>query len=217
MLNTGGFLEGWNVLLKGIAFKYVFAEIVDRYWLGQFAAPDAPSLGIFSEMYAYYFYLFFDFAGYSFMALGIGRMMGIVVPVNFTNPFLAQNPQEFWRTFHISLGDWLKDYFFTPLYMFLTRKKSLKAYPVLRQNSAMILTFTLMGCWNGFKAHYIVSGLLFGLFSAIHNTYVVQCKKKGRDVVFGNLPPMAVKAISIFLLFNCVAVAMYIFSGRSII
>ena len=217
LLNASGFMEGWNVLIKGLAFKYVFAELVDRYWLGQFSGPDSPALGLFSEMYAYYFYLFFDFAGYSFMALGIGRMMGIVVPVNFTNPFLATNPQEFWRTFHISLGDWLKDYFFTPLYMFLTRKKSLKAYPVLRQNTAMILTFTLMGCWNGFKAHYIVSGLLFGIFSAVHNTYVVQCKKKGRDVVYGNLSPLAVKLISIFVVFNCVAVALYIFSGRSII
>jgi membrane protein involved in D-alanine export len=217
LLNAAGFMEGWNVLIKGIAFKYVFAEIVDRYWLGQFAQPDSASLGIFSEMYAYYFYLFFDFAGYSFMALGIGRMMGIIVPVNFTNPFLAMNPQEFWRTFHISLGDWLKDYFFTPLYMFLTRKKSLKPYPLARQNAAMLLTFTLMGCWNGFKGHYILSGLLFGIYSAAHNTYVVECKKKGRDIIFGNMPPKLVKMISVFLLFNCVAIALYIFSGRSFI
>ena len=165
-------------------------------------------------MYAYYFYLFFDFAGYSFMALGIGKMMGIKVPVNFTNPFVAVNPQDFWRRFHISLGEWLKDYFFTPLYMFLSRRKKLKKYPVTRQNIALIFTFLLMGCWNGFKFNYILSGFLFGLFSAVHNSYIIKCKKKGKDVFFGNMKPVYIKIISIFIMFNIVAFSLYIFSGR---
>ena len=77
-----------------------------------------------------------------------------------------------------------------------------------------MLTFVLMGCWNGFKANYILSGFLFGVFSAVHNTYAIQCKKKGKDVFFGNLNPVAVKIISIFIMFNIFAFAMYIFSGR---
>lgn len=208
------FITGCNALIKGIAFKYVLAEIVDRYWLNKFDASSKEIIPMLHNMYAYYLYLFFDFAGYSFMALGIGKMMGMIVPVNFTNPFLAVNPQDFWRRFHISLGDWLREYFFTPLYLFFSRKKSLKKYPVMRQNIALILTFLLMGCWNGFKSHYMLSGLLFGIYSAIHNTYVVECKKKGKDVVFGNLNATAVKFISIFVTFNLIAVALYIFSGR---
>lgn len=213
-INTENFIIGWNTLIKGIAFKFIIAELIDRYWLNIYPDTSKEVLHMFNNMYSYYFYLFFDFAGYSFMALGIGKMMGINVPVNFTNPFLAVNPQDFWRRFHISLGEWLKDYFFTPLYMFLTRKKSLKKFPVLRQNIALIMTFLLMGCWNGFKLNYILSGTLLGIFSAVHNTYVIQCKKKGKDVVFGNMNPIMIKIISIILVFNTFAFALYIFSGK---
>ena len=213
-INSENFIFGWNALVKGVAYKYIIAELIDRYWLNLYPETSKEIFHMANNMYAYYFYLFFDFSGYSFMALGIGKMMGINVPINFTNPFLAINPQDFWRRFHISLGEWLKDYFFTPLYLFLTRKKRLKNYPIARQNIALVLTFLLMGCWNGFKFNYMLSGFLFGVFSAIHNTYLIQCKKKGKDVFFGNLNPLAVKITSIFIMFNLVSIAMYIFSGR---
>lgn len=107
------FVSGWNSFVKGLAFKFIFAELIDRYWLNLFPEGSNEFLHVANSMYAYYFYLFFDFAGYSWMALGIGKMMGMAVPVNFTNPFLAQNPPDFWKKWHISLGDWLKDYFFS--------------------------------------------------------------------------------------------------------
>lgn len=213
-INSENFTPGWNAFVKGVVFKFIIAEVIDRYWLSLFPGSSKEVFHMANNMYAYYFYLFFDFAGYSLMALGIGKMMGMNVPVNFTNPFVAVNPQDFWRRFHISLGDWLKDYFFTPLYLFFTRKKSLKKYPATRQNMALIFTFLLMGCWNGFKFNYILSGFLFGIFAAVHNTYIIQCKKKGRDVFFGNMAPLKVKIISVFIMFNIVAFAMYIFSGR---
>jgi len=213
-INSENFISGWNSFVKGIVFKYILAELVDRYWLNLYPASSKDMLAMSNGMYAYYFYLFFDFAGYSFMAMGIGKMMGIDVPLNFSNPFIALNPQDFWRRFHISLGDWLKDYFFTPLYMFFTRKKKLKPYPLARQNVSLVLTFLLMGCWNGFKFNFILSGFIFGVYSALHNTYLVQCRKADRDVVFGNLNPVFVKYLSIFIMFNLAAFALYIFSGR---
>lgn len=213
-INSENFLLGWNNLVKGIVFKYIFAELISRYWLNINLDSSPKWIGFISEMYAYYAYLFFDFAGYSFMALGIGKMLGIKVPINFKNPFNSVNPQDFWRKFHISLGDWLKDYFFTPLYMFFSRQKKLKKHPIFRQNISLILTFLLMGCWNGFQSNYILSGLLFGIYSAIHNTYVIQCKKKNKDIVFGNLNPKIIKGISIFIMINAVSFSLYIFSGR---
>ncbi|HXC04355.1 MAG TPA: MBOAT family O-acyltransferase, partial [Bacteroidia bacterium] len=213
-MTSDRFIGGWNKLVKGIVFKFILAEVVDRYWLQTHPAESKQFLHMASDMYAYYVYLFFDFAGYSSMAIGVAEMMGMEVPVNFTNPFAAVNPQDFWRKFHITLGDWLRDYFFTPLYTFFTRRKRLKAYPLLRQNTALILTFLLMGCWNGFKFNFMLSGLIFGLYSAIHNTYTVYCRKKNRDIVFGTLNPTAVKYLSIFIMFNLAAFALYIFSGR---
>lgn len=213
-ITADNFSTGIQYLMRGIAFKFVLAEITDRYWLQQFEFGSTEALAMLSTMYAYYVYLFFDFAGYSWMALGLGKLMGITVPVNFGNPFLAVNPQDFWRRFHISLGEWLKDYFFTPLYMQFSRMKSLKKFPLTRQNVALFLTFLLMGCWNGFTLNYILSGALFGVYSAIHNWYVMTCRKKNRDIVFGNLPPRAVKWISIFVMINLVAISLFIFSGR---
>lgn len=208
------FLKGWNYLVRGIVFKYILAELIDRYWLNITPQTSYNILDMANNMYAYYFYLFFDFAGYSWMALGIGKMMGMTVPVNFTNPFVAVNPQDFWRRFHISLGEWLRDYFFTPLYMYMSRKKILKKFPVSRQNIALVLTFTLMGCWNGFNTHFILSGLLLGIFSVIHNIYIYRCKKNDRDLFFGKMNPLLVKVLSIIIMFNAVAFALYIFSGR---
>jgi membrane protein involved in D-alanine export len=213
-ITSSNFIIGWNNFVKGIAFKFVFAELIDRYWLHIFPVESKEILHMANTMYAYYFYLFFDFAGYSFMALGIGKMMGMEVPVNFTNPFLAVNPQDFWRRFHISLGDWLKDYFFTPLYMYFSRKKSLKKYPLIRQNISLFMTFLLMGCWNGFKLNFILSGSIFGIYSVVHNTYVLQCKKKGKDIFFGTLNLNLIKYFSIFIVFNLIAIALYVFSGK---
>jgi len=213
-LNADYFLTGWHAFLKGFTFKFILAEIVDRYWLGFFDHSDQSIASMASTMYAYYVYLFFDFAGYSHMAVGIARMMGMDAPVNFTNPFKAKNPQEFWRSFHISLGDWLKDYFFTPLYIYFSRKKKLKAFPLLRQNAALFLTFLLMGCWNGFTTNFILSGSLFGLYSAIHNSYLITCKKRNKDVIFGNLSPGTINIISIVIMIHLVAFSLYIFSGR---
>jgi membrane protein involved in D-alanine export len=213
-ITSSNIIIGWNNVVKGVVFKFVFAELIDRYWLNIFPAESKEILHMANTMYAYYFYLFFDFAGYSFMALGIGKMMGMEVPVNFTNPFLAVNPQDFWRRFHISLGDWLKDYFFTPLYMYFSRKKSLKKYPLTRQNVSLFMTFLLMGCWNGFKLNFILSGSIFGFYSVVHNTYILKCKQSGKDVIFRTLSPTLIKYISIFIVFNLIAVALYIFSGK---
>ena len=213
-LNWENFVIGWEALIKGITFKFVIAEVVDRYWLNMFDQQSMAFIDLINNMYAYYFYLFFDFAGYSYMALGMGKMMGMQVPINFKNPFTATNPQDFWQKFHISLGDWLKDYFFNPLYLFFSRKKRLKKYPLLRQNIALLLTFLLMGCWNGFKINYVLSGLLFGLYSAIHNTYSGYCKRKGKDIIFKSLNEFTIKILSVILTFNFVALALYIFSGR---
>ncbi len=211
-INSHNFTEAWNYLVKGIVFKFILAELVSRYWLNQNYIVHH-ILAQVNTMYSYYFYLFFDFAGYSFMALGIGKMLGINVPLNFHKPYLAKNPQDFWNRFHISLGAWLKDNFFSPLYLFFTRNKKLKNVPLLRQNISLFFTFTLMGFWNGFSLNYILSGLLFACYSVIYNTYVYYCKKHNRDIIFGNMNIRLVNIISIFIMFHLAAFSLYIFSG----
>ena len=202
-------------MIIGVFYSYVCAEFVLRFWLNEFDMNSTAAIDMAANMYGYLIYLFFDFAGYSAMAIGFGKMLGIDVPINFDKPFLSRNPQEFWRRFHKSLGDWLGDYFFKPMFKFLTKIKKLKPYPLSKQNVSLFATFSLMGCWNGFQFNFILSGMLFGLYSVVYNTYVFKCKKGKRDVVFGTLPDVYIRAISIFVLFNLVAFSIYIFSGRA--
>ncbi|HTB08123.1 MAG TPA: MBOAT family O-acyltransferase [Bacteroidia bacterium] len=203
-----------NDLSLGVAQKFIFAEFVSRFWLSKINA-DSHHIGDMANMmYAYSVYLYFDFAGYSNMAMGLGKLLGIDVPFNFNSPYLSINPQDFWRRWHASLGDWLRDYIFRPYYKWISGKKKLKLYPVFRQNSGLFLTFTIMGFWNGFSANFIISGVIFGVYSMVHNTYVITCNKKGRDVLFGSLNPTVVRVISIFIMFNFACFALYVFSGK---
>ena len=202
---------GMTFLAQGILYKYIIAAAVQSLILNHIEGLPFMTYHLI-QMYSYLIYLFFDFAGYSLLAMGLGNMLGVVVPFNFDRPFLAINPKEFWQRWHKSLGDWLNDYFFKPILRYLTFKNVFT--PVARQSIALFLTFTLMGFWNGFELHYIASGMLFGLYSVIHNYYQIQCKKKKRDVFFGSMKPALVKYLSVFIMFNLVAISIYIFSGK---
>lgn len=209
--NSSNFFGGVQQIIEGLVLKFVLAKLVSDYWLEPININCI--LDHINYAYAYTVFLYFDFAGYSALAVGFGKCLGINVPINFNKPFLAINPSDFWRRWHKSLGDWLKDYFFRPIYKELSSKKLLKSN-LQRQNLALFLTFFLMGCWNGFQLHYIASGAIFGVYSMAHNTYVYKCKKNKRDVVFGNLPPWLVKLLSIIIMINLAVFAIYVFSGH---
>jgi membrane protein involved in D-alanine export len=213
-INKGMLVNWLDDLILGILQKFILAEFVDRLWLSKINA-DSKTLGdMVNMMYAYSVYLYFDFAGYSNMAVGVGKLLGINVPFNFNSPYLAVNPQDFWRRWHASLGDWLRDYVFRPYYKWISGLNRFKKQPLFRQNSALFLTFLIMGCWNGFKSYFVISGAMFGLYSVVHNTYLRENQKKGRDIIFGNLNPRMVKMLSIFIMFNFACLALYIFSGK---
>lgn len=205
--------KGWDILIVGILFKFIFAEFVNRFWLSGIDENSTIIFDMVNSAYAYTVYLFFDFAGYSAMAVGISIMMGINVPMNFNHPYLAPNPQDFWRRFHITLGTWLTDYFFKPLYKYLHDFNFLKGRRLLIQNLAIISTFLLMGMWNGLTWYFIFSGFLFGIYSAIHNIYVVYVKKGGFDY-FTIFPEIISINLKRFLMINGAVLALYFFSGR---
>ncbi len=196
---AGKIEAGYKLLLTGACMKFVFAEAVQKFVLGR---------GWLGELYGYPLFLYFDFAGYSAMAIGCALMLGIVVPDNFDKPFLSQNSADFWRRFHITLGAWLKDFFFTPIYKSFHGFSLFAACPLLRQNVALFLTFLLMGCWNGLKLHFVFSGVLFGVYSVVYNSYLFWRKRR---------PPWAsalMRVAAIFVTVNCACFALYVFSGR---
>jgi membrane protein involved in D-alanine export len=210
-ITTNSYAEGYQLLLKGLVYKYILAEFINRLVLNHLIDDGTLTYHIM-YMYSYLIFLFFDFAGYSLLAMSFAKFIGVSLPYNFNKPFLAVNPKEFWQRWHKSLGDWLNDYFFKPIFKELTTKQKFK--PITRQNLALLSTFTLMGFWNGFEIHYIVSGMLFGIYSMVHNYYVYLCKKNKKDVFFGTMHPKLVSFISIIFMFNAVAFSIYIFSGK---
>ena len=205
--------KGWDIFIVGVLFKFIIAGLVDNFWLSEVDEKSTLLIDMINSAYSYAVYLFFDFAGYSAMAVGLSIMIGINIPMNFNHPYLAANPQEFWRRFHITLGSWLTDYFFKPIYKYMHSFQILKGKRLLIQNLAIISTFLLMGMWNGFTWYFIFSGFLFGIYSAIHNIYVVYVKKGGYDY-FTFFPDNIALNLKRFLMINGAVFALYFFSGR---
>jgi D-alanyl-lipoteichoic acid acyltransferase DltB (MBOAT superfamily) len=108
--------------------------------------------------------VFGDFAGYSLMAIGVGRLFGIELPVNFNFPFLSRSLPEFWRRWHITLNRWLFDYIFTPL---TTSRGWFRG----RIDTALLVTFLASGLWHGANWTFVLWGALHGLGMIVHRNW----------------------------------------------
>jgi D-alanyl-lipoteichoic acid acyltransferase DltB (MBOAT superfamily) len=106
--------------------------------------------------------LYFDFSGYSDMAVGVAFFLGLRFPQNFDSPYKAVNPSDFWRRWHMSLSQWLRDYLFIPLG---------GSWGSQRQTVRnLLLTFLLGGLWHGPSWTFVVWGLLWGVYLSAHST-----------------------------------------------
>ena len=159
-------------------------------------------------MYLYTLYLFFDFAGYSLMAVGSSNILGIKTPMNFNKPFLSIDIKDFWNRWHITLSTWLRDFVFSRVFMEATKKKRFKK----RLNTAMyayMVNMLLMGFWHGLTISYIVYGAYHGILMAGFEYYQKKSKfyKKNKNKAW-------YKVCSWFITINLVIFGLYIFSGE---
>jgi membrane protein involved in D-alanine export len=109
-------------VFRGLLYKFILATLLKNYWLDPALAGHGV-LSVISYMYAYAFYLFFDFAGYSAFAIGFSYMLGIQTPENFSQPFLATNIVDFWNRWHISLSMWFRDHVYMRFVMASIRNR----------------------------------------------------------------------------------------------
>jgi D-alanyl-lipoteichoic acid acyltransferase DltB (MBOAT superfamily) len=107
----------------------------------------------------YAFYLYADFAGYSLIAIGSARLLGLDVVPNFAQPFLSPTIPEFWRRWHMSLSFWVRDYIFAPLRM------NWRRHPQAGMAAALLLSFTVLGVWHGAKWGYLFFGMIHGTYA----------------------------------------------------
>ncbi len=149
----------------GLVYMFVIAAFLQ--WLMWFApsAIDQPVLSEIIQAFCYGLYLFFDFAGYSLMAIGLGAFLGTKVPRNFRAPFLSVDIKDFWNRWHLTLSYWLRDYVFMRMMRPLIRAKVFKSRTTVAC-WGYIAQMTLMGVWHGLTVSYIAYGVYHGLLLA---------------------------------------------------
>jgi D-alanyl-lipoteichoic acid acyltransferase DltB (MBOAT superfamily) len=147
--------SGLFLILSGLFKKAVVADYLARFSDTVFSGGTGLSgFELLLGVYGYAFQIYCDFAGYSEMALGLGRLTGVELPVNFRAPYAATSITEFWRRWHITLSTWLRDYIYIPL-------GGNRRGP-LRTTLNLIVTMLFGGLWHGASLSFVLWGLLHG-------------------------------------------------------
>ncbi|MCH5265097.1 MAG: MBOAT family protein [Lachnospiraceae bacterium] len=165
--------QGFAMVLLGLFEKMVLSDNINLFVTGV-CNGTYTGTPVILAMLLYSFVIYFDFGGYSLIAIGGARMLGIRLMDNFNAPYLATSVQDFWRRWHISLSSWFRDYVYIPLGG--SRKGS------LRRDGNTLLVFILSGAWHGAAAGYLIWG-------ALHGLYLVAGKRSEalRERLFGKL------------------------------
>jgi D-alanyl-lipoteichoic acid acyltransferase DltB (MBOAT superfamily) len=151
------FHDGLLLVFRGLLKKVVIADLLATLAVDKvFADPSAySSWDLLVALYGYAFQIYNDFSGYSDIAIGVARMLGFELPLNFNRPYLSQNVREFWTRWHISLSTWLRDYLYIPL------GGNRGSWIRVRVN--LMLTMLLGGLWHGAALHFILWGAYHGV------------------------------------------------------
>ncbi len=158
---------GMTIFIIGLFKKVMLADEMVKYVKPVFESTAHGNHVSFKESWgsalSYTLQLYFDFSGYSDMAIGISRMFGVKLPINFNSPYKSVNIIEFWRRWHMTLSRFLRDYLYIPLGG--NRKGSIRRYVNL------MLTMTLGGLWHGAGWTFVIWGVLHGIYLVINNVW----------------------------------------------
>ena len=205
--------KGILLILGGLAYKMVIASLIHKGY-SLVAWGDGP---VWQELwtqvivcYRYGLYLFFDFAGYTMMAMGAGYCLGVRVPRNFRAPFLAQDLIDFWNRWHITLSSWLRDFVFMRVTRLLMKRKVFTGRKG-RLRTAQLGLFAnmlLMGFWHGVTVDYVGYGIYHGiLMAATEGWHKSGYYKAHKDATW-------FKVASWFVTMQLVFVGFALFSGQ---
>ncbi|MFZ4521609.1 MAG: MBOAT family O-acyltransferase [Bacteroidales bacterium] len=204
-------LTGFIRFMIGLAKKVLIADVLGTTVNEIFALSSTElSSGIaWVGAIAYTFQIYFDFSGYSDMAIGLARMLGFRLPENFNFPYISQNITEFWRRWHMTLSFWFRDYIFLPLAYSTSRKLPKERYLGIRADKVIYLiattvTFLLCGFWHGAAWTFIVWGAYMGVFLVFDRLFLLKYLRKS-----GRIP-------SILITFILISIGWVIFRSASL-
>lgn len=162
------------------------------------------TIGVWVLLYGYALRLFFDFSGYTDIAIGIGMLLGITLPENFKRPYLKTNITTFWQSWHITLSNWVRFYVFSPLSRSLLRRKPRPSTDLILFISHMT-TMIIIGLWHGITINFFIWGLWHGLALFIHKMWSDRTRKWYRGLKDKPWQLRTWTAVTWFLTFNYVA------------
>ena len=167
------FLTGFYRFVIGLAKKVLIANKVGAAIAIYFNAnpADLTTTQAWIGILGYTIQIYYDFSGYSDMALGLGRMLGFRFPENFNNPFISTSITEFWRRWHISLGNWMRNYLYIPL----GGNRTDRPWLVYRN---LTIVFLVSGLWHGASWNFVLWGAVHGLFLILDRLFLLKILKK---------------------------------------
>jgi D-alanyl-lipoteichoic acid acyltransferase DltB (MBOAT superfamily) len=199
---------GITLFSIGLFKKTVLADSFIKYVTPVFAAAELGAAVTFYEAWggalAYTFQVYFDFSGYSDMAIGLARMFGIRLPLNFNSPYKAANIREFWSRWHMTLSRFFRDYIYLPLGG--NRKGS------VRQFINLVITMLLGGIWHGANRNFILWGALHGCYLSINHLWQMICKEFNLN---SSKPSLLGHRLAQILTFIAVVVAWVLFRAET--
>jgi alginate O-acetyltransferase complex protein AlgI len=201
-------LAALRLIFVGLILKVLFADTLIGPVNAVYAAPaDYVPLEKLFALVHYMFYIYADFAGYSLIAIGSAKLLGLEVTPNFRQPFLSNSVPEFWRNWHISLSSWVRDYLFTPMRMHWRR------YPTAGMVAALMLSFLILGVWHGAGWGFVLFGLFHGLL-VVGSTYTL----KRRDALWSavGMPAPMVQGGRVVLTFILVMLTFVVYKAGSL-
>lgn len=171
-----GFTDGIKLFLIGLSKKVLLANEMGNLWDAvRESGTQSGALGSWVGIIAYTFQIYFDFCGYSEMAMGLGKMFGFDFLKNFDYPYISKSITEFWRRWHISLGTWFREYVYIPLG---GNRKGL-----YRQIINIAVVWFLTGLWHGASWNFILWGLYFGVLLMIEKLFMLKILKKAPAII----------------------------------
>ncbi|ORO77886.1 D-alanyl-lipoteichoic acid biosynthesis protein DltB [Streptococcus oralis] len=198
--------DGVYRIVLGLLYKVVLSTYVYQMLLA--LSNTGTVVYSIKYMYLYTLYLFFDFAGYSLMAVGSSNILGIQTPMNFNKPFLSVDIKDFWTRWHITLSTWLRDFVFSRVLMQVIRKKWFKNR-LHNATYAYMVNMLVMGFWHGLSVSYIVYGFYHGVLMAGFEVY-----QKKSNFYKKNKNKNWYKLLSWFVTMNLIMIGFFIFSGE---
>ena len=175
--NFDQFGDGVRRFVTGLGKKVLLANTIGLIWtqISAMNPADVPLLTAWIGILAFTFQIYFDFSGYSDMAIGLGQMFGFTFLENFNYPYMSKSITEFWRRWHISLSTWFRDYVYIPL------GGNRRGQPIQIRN--ILIVWMLTGVWHGASWNFVAWGLFFGVLLTAEKLFLLKWLEKAPSFV----------------------------------